>query len=145
MPIWKTGCYWFGTHTCVHFLFWKAPSQKHVHMMTAFTPELCTYAVLKMRIVWTVGVRCEYCHHYQDNPKLQLTFCNLNSQHFSLLLHVWNLEIYNFFSFDDLRVWFFAGTFFEMFDINYNCLPFHLDIAIQNKIHRVASAYYMCS
>ena len=30
--------------------------QKNVHVMTAFTPELCAHAVLKMCAVQTVGV-----------------------------------------------------------------------------------------
>ena len=37
------------------------------------------------------------------------------------------------FSYDDFRVRLFASTFFEKFDINYDSLPFHLDIAIHEK------------
>ena len=73
----------------------------------------------------------------KGQSKAATTFRNLNSQYFSLaiLLHVWNLEIYNLFSYDDFRVQFFANTFFETFHIPYNSLPFkfHLDIAIHEK------------
>ena len=58
------------------FCFEKPPqkNKKNVHVMTAFTPELCAHAVLKKCVVQTVGVLCVYCHHQKVNPKLQQPF-----------------------------------------------------------------------
>ena len=56
------------------FVLKSPPPPKNVHVMTAFTPELCAHAVLKMCVVQTVGVLCVYCHHQKVNPKLQQPF-----------------------------------------------------------------------
>ena len=59
---------------------------------------------------------------------------------YAFIIFVWNLEIYNLVSYsDDFRVWFFANTCIEKFDVQIKIVfRFILLLQIINYIHRAA-------